>query len=225
MGLAQFCLSKRLVGEVCEGRFTHAQLQTNYEVENNISLQAKVPRLEEPDEDHITRQLGVLLNTGRMSDISFVIERQKFKAHKNILSTRSQIFSEMFEINGMVSPLETLKIEDCEPKVFEAMLRFIYTDEISETEEIAKKLLPLAKKYQVKLLQKKCEEILLNYISTENCAEMLLLADTQEALLLKKDALDYFRHHSGEIFKTTGWKTLRQTRPHLGVEIFEFTAS
>ena len=224
-GWPNFVSQKDLLEKYVKEDSLTLNCKLTYEVENNISLQAKVPRLEEPDEDHITRQLGVLLNTGRMSDISFVIERQKFKAHKNILSTRSQIFSEMFEINGMVSPLETLKIEDCEPKVFEAMLRFIYTDEISETEEIAKKLLPLAKKYQVKLLQKKCEEILLNYISTENCAEMLLLADTQEALLLKKDALDYFRHHSGEIFKTTGWKTLRQTRPHLGVEIFEFTAS
>ena len=194
-----------------------------YEVEN-ISFQAKVPRLEEP-EDCITRQLGNLFNTGRMSDFTFVIGRQKFKAHKVFLSARSQVFSEMFEINGKVSPIESLKIEDCEPAVFEAMLRFLYTDEINETEEMAKKLLPVAKKYQVKLLQHKCEEILLKYISTENCAETLILADTQGALILKEHALNYFRRHSGEIFKTAGWKTLRQTRPHLGVEIFEFTAS
>ena len=222
-GFYNFVSQKDLLEKYVKQDSLTLNCKLTYEVEN-ISFQAKVPRLEEP-EDCITRQLGNLFNTGRMSDFTFVIGRQKFKAHKIFLSARSQVFSEMFEINGKVSPIESLKIEDCEPAVFEAMLRFLYTDEINETEEMAKKLLPVAKKYQVKLLQHKCEEILLKYISTENCAETLILADTQGALILKEHALNYFRRHSGEIFKTAGWKTLRQTRPHLGVEIFEFTAS
>ena len=52
-----------------------------------------------------------------------------------------------------------------------------------------------------------------------------MLADMHDALLLKKDASDYFRQHSGEVIKTIGWKTLRQAQPQLAVEILEFTAS
>ena len=60
----------------------------------------------------------------------------------------------------------------------------------------------------------------------KTCAEMLMLADEQEDFLfLKKDALDYFRRHSGEIFKTAGWKNLRQTRPQFALDISEFAAS
>ena len=194
-----------------------------YEV-SNILLKAKVPRLDLPEE-HIAQHLGQLFSSGRMSDVTFVIGTQKFKAHKIVLSARSQVFSEMFEINGQVSPIESLKIEDCQPEVFEAMLCFIYTDEMEETEEMAKKLLSVAKKYQVKLLQYKCEEVLLKKISTENCAEMLVLADMQGASILKNEALDYFRLHSGEIVKTVEWKILRHDQPRLAVETLESLAS
>ena len=203
------------------------QCKLTYQIEKMDSLNSssvKVPRLD-TSEGRMSHHFEQLFNTGRMSDIVFTLGKQKIKAHKIVLSARSQVFSDMFEIDGRVSPLESLKIEDCEPEVFKAMLRFLYTDEMEETEEMAKKLLPIAKKYQVQLLQFKCEDTLTKNISTENCAEILLLADMQDALLLKKDALAYFCTHSGAVIKTTGWQTLRQTRPQLAVEIVEFSAS
>ena len=203
------------------------QSKLTYEIVQMDSLNissVKVPRLETPG-CRMSHHFEQLFNTGRMSDITLTLKKQKIKAHKNILSARSQVFADMFEIDGRGSPLESLKIEDCEPEVFKAMLRFLYTDEMEETEEMAKKLLPIAKKYQVQLLQFKCEDTLTKNISTENCAEILLLADMQDALLLKKDALAYFCTHSGAVIKTTGWQTLRQTRPQLAVEIVEFSAS
>ena len=130
------------------------------------------------------------------------------------------MFAEMFKTNGKVSSIESLKIEECDSAVFEAMLCFLYTDEMKETEEMTKKLLPIAKNYQVKLLILKCEKTLLKNICTENCAEMLMLADTHNALILKKGASDYFRHHSGNIIKSAGWQTLRQTRPLYGLKNF-----
>ena len=227
IGYDNFVSQQELLEKYVKNDTLTLHCHLTYEVPNVDSLEPsrlKTKRLEVP-EDCIAQHLGHLFNTGRMSDVTFTIGRQKFKVHKNILSARCQVFAEMFQINGKVSPAESLKIEDCEPEAFEAMLRFLYTDEMEETEEMTKKLLPIAKKYQVKLLKKKCEEVLSKNISTENCSEMLMLADMQEALFLKKDASNYFRRHSREIFKTTGWKTLRQTLPQLGIEVFEFTAS
>ena len=85
--------------------------------------------------------------------------------------------------------------------------------------------MPIAKRYQVKLLLQKCEDVLLKNISTENCADILMMANTHDALLLKKDASDYFRLHSGEVIKTAGWQSLRQTQPQLGFEVCEITAA
>ncbi len=101
------------------------------------------------------------------------------------------------------------------------MLRFFYTDEMEETEEAAKKLLTVAKTYQVQLLQVKCEDVLRDCVSTDNCAEILMLADTQNASFLKKVALDYFRHNSGEVVKTPGWQILRENRLYLAISTLE----
>ena len=223
IGRSNIFLQKDLLEKYVKQDSLTLNCKLTYEVEN-ISFQAKVPRLEEP-EDCITRQLGNLFNTGRMSDVTFVLGTENFKAHKNSLSARSQVFADMFENNEKVSSINPLKIEDCEPEAFRAMLSFLYTDEMEETEEMAKELLPLAIKYQIRLLQNKCQEIVLKDISTENCAEMLLFAEMQGALLLKEHALDYFRRHSGEVIKTAGWKVLRENHTRLVVETLESLAS
>ena len=207
-----------------EGALT-VQCKITYEVENSSPSRAKVPKLLETLDCRIAHHLGHLFDSGRMSDITFIVGRRYFKAHKIIMSARSSVFAGMFEIDGRVSPLPSLKIEDCEPEVFEAMLRFLYTDEVEETEEMAKKLLPIAQIYKLQLLQLKCEDILIQNISKINCAEMLLLADVHEAPSLKKDALNFIRRNSGDVIKTAGWQTLRQIRPQLGIEIFEFISS
>ncbi len=69
---------------------------------------SKIPRLDNISEGRITQHLGQFLDSGRMSDITFIIGKQKFKAHKNIMSARSPVFAGKFEINGKVSPIETL---------------------------------------------------------------------------------------------------------------------
>ena len=221
-GLASFVSQKDLLEKYVKQDVLTLNCKLNYEIEN-INLAAKVPRLE-PPETYITRQLGDLFDTGRMTDVTFVLGTQKLKAHKIVLSARSQVFSAMFENNGKVNSLKNLKIEDC-AEAFEAMLRFLYTDQFDESEEMAKELLPLAIKYQVKLLQHKCEEIVLESLSIENCAETLVLAHREGSLLLKKDVLDFFRHRSGEVIKTAGWKILRDNQTHLAVEALESLAS
>lgn len=200
------------------------QCQLSYEsevIDSSHPSRSKIPRLDNTSEGQITQHLGHFLDSGRMSDITFIVGRQKFKAHKIIMSARSPVFARKFEINGKVSSIETLKIENCEPEVFQAMLRFFYTDEMEETEETAKKLLAVAKTYQVQLLHLKCEDVLRESLSTDNCAEILMLADIQDVPLLKKYALDYFRHNSGEVVKSAGWQALRENRPCLAINTLE----
>ena len=226
-GFANFVSQKDLLEKYVKKDTLTLQCKLSYTVQNvdcSNPSSDKVPR-QELSEECITHHLGNLLNTGRMADITFTVGIEKFKAHKNILISRSPAFADMLEINGKISPIKNLKIEDCEPAVFEVLLRFLYTDQMEETEEMAMKLMPIAKRYQVKLLLQKCEDVLLKNISTENCADILMMANTHDALLLKKDASDYFRLHSGEVIKTAGWQTLRQTQPQLGFEVCEITAA
>ena len=171
-GFPRFASLKDLLEKYVKKDTLALQCKILYEEENvefSKPSSVKVARQEVP-EDHITHHLGNLFNAGRNTDITFTVGIEKIKAHKIVLIARSPVFAEMLEINGKMSTIKNLKIEDCEPAVFGAMLRFLYTDEMEETEEMAIKLMPIAKRYQVKVLHQKCEDFLLKIISTENCA-------------------------------------------------------
>ena len=115
----------------------------------------------------LSKLQGIAHHLFKTGDVSFSVGRRQFKADKIVLSA-SPVFAGKFKIDGRARPLANLKIKNCEPQAFEAMLRFLYTDEMEETEEMAKKLLPIANKYQLQSLRNKCESILKKTISKAN---------------------------------------------------------
>ena len=87
---------------------------------------------------------------------------------------RSPVFDAMFRSDLTEKAINTLKIEDIEPRVFEEVLRFIYTDSFNQMEEMASDLLVAAEKYMLTLLKAKCEVSLSRNVTVENCCELLL---------------------------------------------------
>ena len=135
--------------------------------------------------------------------------------------SRSPVFDALFQSDLTEKAINTPKIEDIEPRVFEEVLRFIYTDEVNQMEEMASNLLAAAEKYMLTLLKEKCEVSLSLNVTVETCSELLLLADRYSALNLKKIVLEFIRFHSADIVKTSGWKTLLQSAPR--IFIFKIT--
>lgn len=54
-----------------------------------------------PNNDELINDLSGLFGNEKHSDVLFDIRGQQFKAHKNILSARSSVFSEMFQHEGL----------------------------------------------------------------------------------------------------------------------------
>ena len=78
-------------------------------------------------------------------DIILVVKDKEFRAHKLILKTRSSVFSAMFDSPMTESRNNRVVIKDMDKKVFEAMLRFIYTGTIDrQTLDKSKQLLSAA---------------------------------------------------------------------------------
>ena len=84
-------------------------------------------------------------------------------------------------------------------EVFREMLRFIYTGKAANLERMADDLLAAADKYALERLKVMCEEALCTNLSTENSAEVLILADLHSADQLKAQAIDFINtyvfHH------------------------------
>jgi len=82
--------------------------------------------------DSLADNLSPLLNDPQFSDISFIlIDGQQIRAHKNILMARAPYFKSLLT-NGMKETKEKeFLINDWEPDVFKAVLRFIYCDQMA----------------------------------------------------------------------------------------------
>ena len=113
----------------------------------------------------------LLLESKAHSDVIIHVKEEKFKAHKTILISRSPVFEAMFQSDLTEKATNTLKIEDIERRVFQEVLRFIYTDEVNQMEEMASDLLAAAEKYMLTLLKEKCEVSLSRNVTVETCSE------------------------------------------------------
>ncbi|XP_050277145.1 BTB/POZ and MATH domain-containing protein 4 isoform X2 [Quercus robur] len=156
-------------------------------------------------ESDIGAHFGVLLENMEASDITFDVAGQKFRAHKLVLAARSPLFrSEFFD--GLEEDKQEIAVTDLEPKVFKAMLHFIYRDSLTEEVEsvsssssctspvsdtLTAKLLAAADRYGLERLRMMCESHLCKDISVNSVAEILALADRYHATELKEVCLRF----------------------------------
>lgn len=159
-----------------------------------------------PNNDELINDLSGLFGNEKYSDVVFDIRGQQFKAHKNILSARSSVFSEMFQHEGLEASHQ-VNIQDIDPEVFQEVLRFIYTGHVPSTkmDALGLGLLAAGEKYLLKNLKNACEKHLVNSLSAENCVEFIMVARSSCADYLKKNALDFLRRFSHEVRATNAW--------------------
>ncbi|EDS32880.1 speckle-type poz protein [Culex quinquefasciatus] len=90
-------------------------------------------------------------------------------------------------------------ITDIEPKVFEQLLRFMYTDSVADSDmaTMAFELLQAADKYDLETLKTRCEAALCGQISKETAVNTLVLADLYHAKKLKRAAINFIGRNVG----------------------------
>ncbi|KAG0548719.1 hypothetical protein BDA96_01G191200 [Sorghum bicolor] len=163
------------------------------------------------------QHLGGLLLNEKGADVVFDVAGEMFAAHRCVLAARSPVFSA--ELFGAMKESNTgggvVHIEDMEPRVFKALLYFVYTDlfpmakknkkpkttiktkkmkqmeegDVGDDEEdvLSQHLLVAADKYNLERLKLLCEKKLCDYINADNVATILALAEQHHCHGLKKE--------------------------------------
>lgn len=170
----------------------------------------------------LSLDLATLVDDEKFGDVTIQIDGQRFLAYKGILSARSAVFAAMFEHPMQESEENSVTISDIEPEVFEELLRYIYTDELTCLETMAPRLYQVADKYAIATLKCVCRNYILKQISYETVADTLVLADMHGDQEMKKHAFRFIG--GGEVAKVTksaGWKKMTRTHPYLVDEAFE----
>ena len=175
-----------------------------------------------------TENFYVLLQNGSHSDIAFLIGEAKdeIKAHKAILSARSQYFNAMFREGGMSeSNMSRIVIKDHDKLTFFRMLEFIYSNEIRDIDKCSPdeviSLLMMANEYVLDDLRLLCQQTAKKLVSIENIGKFLLLSQHNNAEGLKKACEIFIRGNKKELKKNATFKQEMLDNPELGLLAFE----
>ncbi|CAN8244247.1 unnamed protein product [Cochlearia groenlandica] len=194
-----------------------------------------------PDSE-LGSHFGVLLDTMEGSDVVFDVAGEKFPAHKLVLSARSPFFKSRFFSEVEQNDTEVVTISDLEPKVFKALLQFMYKDSLPEdvepvtkhTFEILKmadmyetliiKLLAAADKYDLCRLRLLCESHICKGISVKSVAKILTLADRYNAKELKKVCLTFTAENLAAVLETDAYQEMKDECLTLQSELLKAVA-
>ncbi len=165
-----------------------------------------------------------LFDDMQFSDVNFNIGGREFPAHKNILAARSQYFAALFKHPTKENSTNQVKIENIEPEVFQEMLRFIYTErvQVDKLETMAAGLFLAADKFLMDELKMKCENYLLNQMSSDNCVVLLLNGDLQNPAEYLKKAAKFFRRNPSQVMATEKWEKMKQENAVVLCDIHAF---
>ncbi|XP_023543458.1 BTB/POZ and MATH domain-containing protein 4-like isoform X1 [Cucurbita pepo subsp. pepo] len=189
-------------------------------------------------ESDIGVHFGTLLENEEGSDVTFNVSGEKFCAHKLVLAARSPVFENHF-VNMMEEDNDEIHITEMEPRVFKALLHFIYRDTLPEDDEFLEassssvpslpdslpaKLLAAADKYDLPRLRLMCESVLCKDISVHSVSHMLALADLYHAADLKSVCLKFTAENLVAVMQSDGFEFLKENCPLLQSELLKTVA-
>jgi len=195
----------------------------------------------------LTDDLLALLDSGVNSDLVFIVQGETIHAHSQVLGARSEVLRTQLACGIQEAISKRVSIEDCQPRVFKAFLRYLYSDDFgaiekflnddkggdssrhvdekSTAKESVQQLLALAHKYELSRLQLWCERQLGESISTDNVCSVLCQAHLYMAVKLEKKCLDFIKQNMNEVFTTEAFGSLQQKWPQVSLKITAHLAS
>ncbi|CAN6348027.1 unnamed protein product [Urochloa humidicola] len=180
----------------------------------------------------LQEHLGSLLRKKQGTDVTIDLaggeeeDIRSYDAHGGMLAVRSPVFAAELHAapekkvpGGGSGVRRRLVIRDMEPKVFEAMLHFIYTDALPEKMEevgedavaMAQGLLAAAHRYKIDRLKLMCEAMLCDRIGVDNVASVLAVADKHGCRVLKDACLEFMALPGNlkAVMETEGYKKMK----------------
>nr|XP_025875801.1 BTB/POZ and MATH domain-containing protein 1 [Oryza sativa Japonica Group] len=172
------------------------------------------------------------------ADVTFVVVGgggERFAAHRAVLAARSPVFrTELFGCKSeSTSPSSScITLQGIEPAIFRALLRFIYTDELpadagklhqgsSSTNVFFKHLLAMADRYALDRLKIMCGQRLLDNMTPDSVAAILVCAEMYNCPELKNKCIDFFavEENFRKAVFTDGFALLMQKFPVIVAEL------
>ena len=165
-----------------------------------------------------------MLGVSLFSDASIKVGAKMFPIHRVVLASQSNVFKRMFESNMKEKKEGVVEVFDVDSDVMSDLLSYIYCGYAPNIKEMAKDLLFAADKYNLTSLSVLCEKELQTTLTTDNVADVLLVANKLPLRVVLKDAcINFIKHNSKDVYQSNSWKFLKETEMALAFEVMEKT--
>ncbi|CAL4898722.1 unnamed protein product [Urochloa decumbens] len=189
-------------------------------------------RVRVPPSD-LHEHLGKMLWNKQCADVALEVGGETFLAHECVLAVRSPVLAaELHAATKEKAPgaRRWIEIQDMEPKVFEAMLRFIYTDvlpgkmgeEGEDAVAMARGLLAAAHRYKLDRLKLMCEKTLCERIDVDTVAGTLAAAEEHGCRALKEACVEFIARPGNlkVVMETEGYEKMKASCQSIVMELF-----
>ncbi|XP_017774120.1 PREDICTED: uncharacterized protein LOC108560911 isoform X1 [Nicrophorus vespilloides] len=224
-------------------------LDRHIDNDNDVSILVKIQIIQTEEERHnLSQDLARIMNkTGDeyvdtlvecgvdpedilRSDDSLNSENSRetnLKVNSLIIKARSPMLAVMLMSQNDNDQFKyKLDLKEINYSLVKELFRYMYTDKVDGIDALCGKLLSLSVKFCIPGLQTLCERALLETITPNNVANILLLADQCKCESLRKAALHYCEDSdtikdNAVIGKTLAWRVMEMVNPELFLEACE----
>ncbi|XP_044574733.1 speckle-type POZ protein B-like [Cotesia glomerata] len=183
---------------------------SNYSSDTSLRIPSKRP---------MTEDYKKLFKSKIASDVIINVCGKEFKTHKVCLIARSPVLEAMFLHEMTEKKTNKIDIVDLSPTIFEKILEFVYTDEVTNLDAHAQDLLEAADKYQIDLLKDICQESICKTLTQENALKFLVLADFYNADHLLKFTINFILINMNNVMKSQEFLDFKKENPVLASDL------
>ena len=146
-----------------------------------------------------------LLDNDLYTDVTFVVEGKRLKAHRIVLALKSDVFHNMFSSQKDET---TFTITDTTFPAFQELLNYVYTNKCNAVSvDTTIRLLGLAEQYHFKELKKACLNHVMKKLSPDTAVEALIVGNTYGIDKVKSAALKVIKRN--KVSELKNWDKLR----------------
>ena len=158
----------------------------------------------------LIERLDALRRNESFCDVTVSVKGKEFKAHKPVLAAASPFFLSLLEIDMRESNEQLIKIEleEATAAVMEEVLKYIYTGNVSVTEESSHNLIATADYLLMPGLKTAACDFLKINVTPENCLYNYYFADKYQCTELKESSCKVIHKRFSVVLETDDFLNL-----------------
>ena len=152
----------------------------------------------------LVKRLDILRKNQRFCDVKVLVKDKELTAHKAVLAVASPFFLSLLtsDMRESKEHLIRLELEEATASVMEDALQYIYTGNVSVTEENAHNLMATADYLLLPGLKTVVGRYLMEILATENCVFNYYFADKYQCEVLREKAREVINSDFSAVMET-----------------------